>query len=68
MNKELKTSEEWQKKFPHVNILDPDGWDRLNYHYSWFEELITYDEFEKRMMMSTCMGLNPEEFDPNTIL
>jgi alpha-amylase/alpha-mannosidase (GH57 family) len=61
---DLKTSEEWQSKYPHVKILDPDGWDRKNYQYSWYEELITREEFEKRMMMSTCMGINPEQFDP----
>lgn len=53
-----KTSEEWQKEC-NVIILDPDGWDRKNYDYSWKEELITKSEFEKRMCISTCQWTNP---------
>jgi len=50
---EIKTSEEWQK---HVSILilDPDGWDRKNFQYSWYEEQISFSEFNKRMIQSTC--------------
>lgn len=45
------------KKSPVV--LDPDGWDRKNFQFSWFEELITEEEYEQRIMSSTCMwGLN----------
>lgn len=54
---EKKTSEEWQK-LCKVTILDPDGWDRKNYQYSWHEELITQQEFEQRIITSTC------EFSP----
>ena len=54
----MKTSQEWyeliQAKYPDYVILDPDGWDRANYGYSWHEELITKDEFEKRAGVSTC--------------
>jgi hypothetical protein len=53
-----KTSEEWQKEC-NVIILDPDGWDRKNYDYSWKEELITKSEFEKRMCISTCKWTKP---------
>ena len=50
---EIKTSEEWQElcKF---EVLDPDGWDRLNFNYSWGQEKITRKEFESRLMVSTC--------------
>lgn len=51
----LKTSEEWQKLFPDVIIYDPDGWDRSNFEYSWFEEKITLEEYHKRQFSSTCM-------------
>ena len=47
-----KTSENWQK-ICTVHVLDPDGWDRKNYHYSWHEEKISRKEFERRMLYST---------------
>lgn len=48
----LKTSWAWEKESEYV-VLDPDGWDRKNYEYSWNQELITLDEFNKRLMQST---------------
>lgn len=60
--KMLRTSEEWQKLvqaiYPDYMILDPDGWDRTNYQYSWHEELISQEEFEKRAGRSTCQWPN----------
>jgi hypothetical protein len=38
-----------------LNIIDPDGWDRKNYEYSFFEELITKEEFDKRVGFSTII-------------
>ena len=32
--KETKTSQEWQKQFPHPLVYDADGWDRKNWIYS----------------------------------
>ena len=32
---DTKTSAEWQAVKPDVKVLDADGWDRLNYDYSW---------------------------------
>ena len=49
------TSEEWEKQ-SNWKVLDLDGWDRKNFNYSWYEELITYDEFMKRLIPSTIMG------------
>lgn len=56
-----KTSEEWEKLTPKewsLTILDPDGWDRSNYQYSFHEELITKFEFMGKLMYSTiqCNG------------
>lgn len=51
----LKTSEEWSKDEDLV-VLDPDGWDRFNFEYSWFKECISYREFTKRMLRSTVEG------------
>ena len=56
---ELKTSEKWQK-LCRVEILDPDGWDRKNYQFSWHEELITRQEFKNRLIQSTV------QLDPYT--
>jgi hypothetical protein len=55
MSEELKTSREWQE-LCKITILDPDGWDRSaeKWDYSWNVEKISREEFEKRMVMSTC--------------
>jgi hypothetical protein len=49
----LKTSQEWSLDFTNLTILDPDGWDRQNFDYSFKEEKITKDEFLKRLARST---------------
>ncbi len=49
-----KTSKEWQELFKEVVVLDPDGWDRKNYKYSWEEELIPLSEYYNRVRQSTC--------------
>ena len=54
---DLRTSEEWQKIYT-VKVLDPDGWDRANFKYSWYEEKISREEFVKRVMPSTCMFID----------
>ena len=53
-----KTSKEWQELYPEIKVLDPDGWDRNNFQYSWFEEKISFEEYNKRLMYSTCKGIN----------
>jgi len=52
-----KTSLEWMKEI-NCEILDPDGWDRTNYDYSFNEEKITRKEFNRRLALSTiqCFG------------
>lgn len=57
-NLELKTSAEWYLDYP-LQILDPDGWDRDNFQHSWYEELITFEEFDRRAMRSTCITKKP---------
>lgn len=52
----LKTSYEWDKEQSQFIILDPDGWDRENFGFSFHEEKITKDEFNKRLIESTLMG------------
>jgi hypothetical protein len=64
MKKELKTSEEWQKECK-VEILDPDGWDRKNWDFSWYKEKISKEEFEIRMVSSTC--ILPRPITPDNI-
>lgn len=55
----MKTSEEWLRlahaKDAGLIILDPDGWDRKNFQYSWYEEKITEEEFRRRVFCSTVM-------------
>ena len=52
---ELKTSVVWIKEpqFDGYKIMDPDGWDRTNLEYSFYEEQITQSEFVNRLMNST---------------
>lgn len=56
VNRSKRTSEEWQKLYPGLIVKDPDGWDRLNYEYSWYDELITYEEYNRRLLMSSVVG------------
>ncbi len=56
MSEVKKTSKEWQDEIPKEHelvILDPDGWDRGNLEYSFNEELITSEEFYRRLCHST---------------
>lgn len=48
-----KTSEQWQQENPNPIVLDPDGWDRKNFQFSWYGELITFEEYSKRLFTST---------------
>jgi len=48
-----RTTEEWVK-IHDFNVYDPDGWDRSNLQYSWYEEKITWSEYESRAIRSTC--------------
>ena len=65
---EVKTSDKWLKEMNESHpseiliIHDPDGWDRKNYQYSFYEEEITKEEFNKRTMWSTIMKL-PKQTD-----
>ena len=56
MNIFKKTSDKWNSKYIKkykMIIYDPDGWDRNNFDYSWFKEKITWEEFEKRALISS---------------
>ena len=56
---DVKTSVEWEKIANEeygLVIMDPDGWDRTNFNYSFREELITEAEFKKRVSSSTIKG------------
>ncbi len=59
--REKKTSEEWSKEYKNAEVFDPDGWDRRNFQYSWYEEKITFEEFEQRVMHSTCIWKQEEK-------
>lgn len=55
------TSDQWYNQlYPDKKtiISDPDGWDRENYQYSWFEEKISRQEFESRLLKSTVLTYN----------
>lgn len=47
------TSMEWQQLLPYPKVVDPDGWDRRNIDFSWYEERITLAEYERRLALST---------------
>ena len=54
-NEVKKTSQEWYEEIcsSEISIMDPDGWDRRNFRYSWYEEEITKSEFIRRIIHST---------------
>ena len=60
--KEIKnTSEIWQALRPNTFIVDRDGWPEENFEYSWYTELITENEYFKRLSSSTIrMCKNPK--------
>lgn len=58
----------WYEEFMKTNktrILDPDGWNRADYRYSFYEEEVTYLEFINRLMMSTCSYVVEEWLNGN---
>jgi hypothetical protein len=60
MKTPLKTSANWLETFKSetgdsITIMDPDGWDRKNYEFSFNEEEITREEFTSRLNRSTLM-------------
>ena len=55
---EIKTSDEWENsdlpEMKGTKVLDPDGWDRQHFDFSYYQELITKDEYLLRVGGSTC--------------
>ncbi len=52
-----RTSDKWCKEL-NINqnhILDPDGWDRINFQFSFYEHAIDKETFRMKLMKSTCM-------------
>ena len=47
----VKTSQEWYQEYGKqgVTIVTPTGWDESRFTYSWKEELIDRQEFERRL-------------------
>lgn len=57
-----KTSKDWYAEIPSefgFVIMDPDGWNRKNYEFSFNEELITKKEFFFRVLKSTSLANKP---------
>jgi hypothetical protein len=52
---ELKTSKDWYALSTGYVIMDPDGWDRTNYEYSFNQELISLADYKKRVGRSTVL-------------
>ena len=56
MGEVTRTSKEWMSylyKNKKPLILKPDGWDKSNFDFSFSRELITQEEFERRLNAST---------------
>ena len=49
---ELKTSEEWQKIFSGIKVIEFYGWNMANFQFSWHEEKINIKEYNKRLLIS----------------
>lgn len=54
----LKTSAEWilEEEFKDLTVTDPDGWDRMDFEFSWNEEKITRQQFIERLGKSTVVS------------
>ena len=51
---EKKTSYWWGRDInPKDRIIDPDGWDRRNFKFSFHKEEITEEEYRRRFIRST---------------
>lgn len=61
------TSDQWEKRKPDTKVIDPDGWDRKNFEYSWFKELITEEEYDQRVSRSTIAIKRPLVFAPEVV-
>lgn len=48
----IRNSADWNRHDTY-RILDPDGWDRTNFRFSWFVELIDQNEYIRRRNKST---------------
>lgn len=48
-----RPSAEWAAMLG-AEVLDPDGWDRKNFIFSWHEEEIDRAEFDRRYLASTA--------------
>ena len=59
----LKTSAEWQEANPDYLITDPDGWDIENFKFSWYQEKITQQEYDKRMVKSRVLDYHKVKLD-----
>ena len=55
-----RSSEYWYSLVTEFTIHDPDGWDRGNFERSW-AELISKEEFDKRVSYSTCVARPPKK-------
>lgn len=59
---EKKTSNEWfydLRIFENYVIFDPHGWNKKNFHYSFYVEEITREEFEERLFNSILKKATP---------
>jgi hypothetical protein len=54
------TSADWAAQFG-AEILEPYGWDRRNFIFSWHEEEISRAEFDRRYLASV---FNPDSYRP----
>ena len=55
IKRERKSAKSWLKdtEFKELTIIEPTGWDPINFVESWNEK-ITRDEFRDRALMSVC--------------
>ena len=52
----LRTSSDWLALNPVLKIMDPDGWDRSDFIYSFYEEKISLKEFKNRLSKSSVIS------------
>ena len=51
-----ETSEEFSKKNTSYTVVEPTGWNMNDFHYSWYEQKITYGEYWRRLQNSITLN------------
>ena len=55
------SSDSWLMIDEKRKVIDPDGWGRTDFNWSFYNELINQEDFEEKMLYSTGLIFNEEK-------